>query len=189
MNAKTKSNTNETCETIKLGIDAHAKWYYVGRQVDGATPQPVQKMTFEGLLHFEVLRREVGDWSRFTNYPEQGSGSAARLRRCRCRLRGMAVATGVQLHRALPERAQQWRQTTRRQRQQEGQPTSQSHARGDGLADDALAARLPRAEEMDGRAGRSRADSRLRRGRPKMFTWERRTLVRRTQLITLHPSL
>jgi hypothetical protein len=39
MNAKTKSNPNETCESIKLGIDAHAKWYYVGRQVDGSTPQ------------------------------------------------------------------------------------------------------------------------------------------------------
>ena len=32
MNAKTKFNPNETCESIKLGIDAHAKWYYVGRQ-------------------------------------------------------------------------------------------------------------------------------------------------------------
>jgi hypothetical protein len=52
MNAKTESNPTESCETIKLGIDAHAKWYYVGRQVDGATPQPVQRMTLEGLLHF-----------------------------------------------------------------------------------------------------------------------------------------
>jgi hypothetical protein len=57
MNTK-KSNTNETCESIKLGIDAHAKWYYVGRQVDGATPQPVQKMTFEGLLRF-VAKQEI----------------------------------------------------------------------------------------------------------------------------------
>ena len=39
-------------ESIKLGIDAHSKWYYVGRQVDGATPQPVQKMTLPGLLRF-----------------------------------------------------------------------------------------------------------------------------------------
>ncbi len=63
MNAKTESNPTETCETIKLGIDAHAKWYYVGRQVDGATPQPVQKMSLEGLLRFvakqQRLAREV----------------------------------------------------------------------------------------------------------------------------------
>lgn len=45
MNTKTKSNPTETCDSIKLGIDAHAKWYYLGRQADGATPQPVQKMT------------------------------------------------------------------------------------------------------------------------------------------------
>jgi hypothetical protein len=56
MNAKTKSNPNETCETIKLGIEAHAKWYYVGRQIDGATPQPVQKMTSEWLLRFVAAK-------------------------------------------------------------------------------------------------------------------------------------
>ena len=50
MNTNTKSNSNETFETIKFGIDAHAKWYYVARQVDGATPQPVQKMSLAGLL-------------------------------------------------------------------------------------------------------------------------------------------
>ena len=32
-------------EAIKLGIDAHAKYCWVSRQVNGATPQPVQKMT------------------------------------------------------------------------------------------------------------------------------------------------
>ena len=105
MNAKTESNPTETRKTIKLGIDAHAKWLHVGRQVDGATPQPVQEMTFEGLLRFvakqqrlargvytcyeaerqtkipkgvgplcfEVLRREVGDWSRFNNHREVSS--------------------------------------------------------------------------------------------------------------------
>jgi hypothetical protein len=36
MNAKTESNPTETCETIKLGIDAHAKCFHVGRQLDGA---------------------------------------------------------------------------------------------------------------------------------------------------------
>jgi transposase len=60
-------NTTETITksyaTIKLGIDAHAKWYYVARQLDGATPQPVQKMEIDGLLHFvakqQVPTREV----------------------------------------------------------------------------------------------------------------------------------
>lgn len=59
MNAKTESNPNETCETIKLGIDAHAKWFYVGRQVDGATPQPVQKMSLEGLLRFVAKQKRL----------------------------------------------------------------------------------------------------------------------------------
>ena len=58
----TETNT-KSYATIKLGIDAHAKWYYVARQLDGATPQPVQKMEFEGLLHFvakqQGLAREV----------------------------------------------------------------------------------------------------------------------------------
>ena len=59
MNTKTQSNPTETCESIKLGIDAHAKWYYVGRQIDGATPQPVQKMTFEGLLRFVAKQKRL----------------------------------------------------------------------------------------------------------------------------------
>jgi transposase len=63
MNTKTESNPTETCQSIKFGIDAHAKWFCVGRQLDGATPQPVQKMTFDGLLRFvakqQGLAREV----------------------------------------------------------------------------------------------------------------------------------
>ena len=35
------------------------EWYYVGRQVDGATPQPVQKMTFEGLLRFVAKQKRL----------------------------------------------------------------------------------------------------------------------------------
>ena len=45
-----KTKTTKSYDTIKLGIDAHAKFYYVARQLDGATPQPVQKMSFEALL-------------------------------------------------------------------------------------------------------------------------------------------
>ena len=58
-----KTTTTKSYDTIKLGIDAHAKWYYVARQLDGATPQPVQKMDLDGLLHFvakqQRLAREV----------------------------------------------------------------------------------------------------------------------------------
>ena len=36
-----KTRTTKSYDTIKLGVDAHAKWYYVARQLDGATPQPV----------------------------------------------------------------------------------------------------------------------------------------------------
>jgi hypothetical protein len=35
-----KITTTESYDTIKLGIEAHGKWYYVARQLDGATPQP-----------------------------------------------------------------------------------------------------------------------------------------------------
>ena len=62
MKTTTETNT-KSYATIKLGIDAHSKWYYVARQLDGATPQPVQKMEIDGLLHFvakqQGLTREV----------------------------------------------------------------------------------------------------------------------------------
>ncbi len=50
MNTERESHPTETYATVKLGIDVHARWYYVARQLDGATPQPVQKMTFQELL-------------------------------------------------------------------------------------------------------------------------------------------
>jgi len=62
MNTHTQINPTELPATIKLGIDAHAKWFYVGRQLDGATRQPVQKMTFDGLrfvVKQQGLAREV----------------------------------------------------------------------------------------------------------------------------------
>jgi hypothetical protein len=49
-----------------------------------------------GALGFEVLRREIGDWSRFNNRPP-----------------------GFQLHRAMSARIHQRGQTTWGQRQQE----------------------------------------------------------------------
>jgi len=51
----------ENYATIKLGIDAHAKWYYVARQLDGATPQPVQKMEIDGLLHFVAKQQGLAE--------------------------------------------------------------------------------------------------------------------------------
>ena len=49
----------ETYESIKLGIDAHAKRYYVARKLEGATPQPVQKMDFDGLVHFVAGQKRM----------------------------------------------------------------------------------------------------------------------------------
>jgi hypothetical protein len=41
------------------GIDAHAKWYDVARQLDGAMPQPVQKMELVGLRHFVAKQQKL----------------------------------------------------------------------------------------------------------------------------------
>ena len=71
MNTKSKSNPTESYETIKLGIDAHAKWYYVARQLDGATPQPVQKMTFEGAV---ALRGQTAGPRRRSPHLLRGRG-------------------------------------------------------------------------------------------------------------------
>ena len=54
-----KNSNTESYESIKLGIDVHAKWYYVARQLDGATPQPVQKMDLEGLLRFVARQKQM----------------------------------------------------------------------------------------------------------------------------------
>jgi hypothetical protein len=59
MTNKLQPDSTEQFETIKLGIDAHAKWYYVARQVDGATPQPVQKMGLPGLLRFVAKQKRM----------------------------------------------------------------------------------------------------------------------------------
>ena len=64
MTTQTTPNSSEQYETIKLGIDAHAQWYHVSRQVDGATPQPVQKMTFEELLLFVGRQQKPRERSR-----------------------------------------------------------------------------------------------------------------------------
>jgi hypothetical protein len=54
MNTSTPCQSGPSYESIKLGIDAHAKYYWVSPQVDGTTSQPVQKMTSDELLLFVV---------------------------------------------------------------------------------------------------------------------------------------
>lgn len=62
MKTKTHTNTHNVSETetvrkysqIKLGVDVHADSYRVVRQIDGATPQPAQKMTPDQFLVFAV---------------------------------------------------------------------------------------------------------------------------------------
>ena len=61
MTTSTSSQSTASYEAIKLGIDAHAKYYWVPRQVDGATPQPVQKMTYDELLLFVVKQQKLKD--------------------------------------------------------------------------------------------------------------------------------
>lgn len=69
--AKTNANTHSATETqstgqftqIKLGIDVHADFYVVVRQIDSATPQPAQRMSPAKFLEFAArqlaLAREV----------------------------------------------------------------------------------------------------------------------------------
>ena len=54
-----KTRTTRSSDTIKHGIDAHAKWYYVAGQFDGAMPQPLQKMTFEALSRSVAKQQEL----------------------------------------------------------------------------------------------------------------------------------
>ena len=53
------SHSSASYDSIKLGIDAYAKYYWVSSQVDGATPQPVQKMTYEELMLFVVKQQRL----------------------------------------------------------------------------------------------------------------------------------
>ena len=53
------SPSTASYDSIKLGIDAHAQYYWVSLQVDGATPQPVQKMTYDELMLFVVKQQKL----------------------------------------------------------------------------------------------------------------------------------
>jgi hypothetical protein len=52
------SKATASYDSIKLGIDAHAQSYSVSRQVDGATPQPVLKMTCDELMLLVVKQQK-----------------------------------------------------------------------------------------------------------------------------------
>lgn len=59
MSAITEPDPTELHATIKLGTDARAEWFYVARQLGGATPQPVRKMTPDGLLRFVATPQRI----------------------------------------------------------------------------------------------------------------------------------
>jgi transposase len=64
-----RTNTEkESCEEqikkasiIKLGLDVHADSVSVGRQVEGAVPQPVQKFTWEGFWRWIAKQVKMGE--------------------------------------------------------------------------------------------------------------------------------
>ena len=70
---------------IKLGIAARAKWYYVGRQVDGATSQPKAGDFIPSLL--SQIDQDI------ENCPQFGNLSSFRLEPV-----GGAVVGGGQVH-------------------------------------------------------------------------------------------
>lgn len=69
MKNATIANTHRVNETkpfvkfrqIKLGVDVHADSYRVVRQIDGATPQPAQKMTPAKFLEFAARQRTLAE--------------------------------------------------------------------------------------------------------------------------------
>ena len=86
------SKSSASCESIKLGIDAHDKYYWVSCQVDGATPQPVQNVTYEELLLF-VLKQQELTRNVATCYEgvRSGSNCAAEYSRHRAVVEGQSV--------------------------------------------------------------------------------------------------
>lgn len=57
---KVKSPTPpELRPAIKLSLDALTKWYSVDRQLNGATPLPIQLMNIDGLPRFVAKQRRL----------------------------------------------------------------------------------------------------------------------------------
>jgi transposase len=69
MKNKTYTNTHTDIETssaakfsqIKLGLDIHADHFLVVRQIEGATPQPAQKMTQAKFLEFAAKQLKLAE--------------------------------------------------------------------------------------------------------------------------------
>lgn len=57
--SETSSLTTDNTTAEPNPTELHAKWFYVARQLDGATPQPVQKMTHDGLLRFVAKQQRL----------------------------------------------------------------------------------------------------------------------------------
>jgi hypothetical protein len=60
-----KTESSKSYETIKLGIDAHSKWYHVARQLDGATLQSVQKMVIVACHEYLAQTHVLAQPTRF----------------------------------------------------------------------------------------------------------------------------
>jgi hypothetical protein len=82
------SQSTASYDSIKLGIDAHAQYYWVSRQVDAANPQPMQKMTYEEVMLFLVKQQkltrnvvtcyEAGAFGFYSETKAQGTDTPAR---------------------------------------------------------------------------------------------------------------
>ncbi len=70
MKNKTEKVETQNGITVKLGIDVHARSYVVSRQIDGATPQPAQRFTLEGLLSW--VAKQAGSGAKVYSCYEAG---------------------------------------------------------------------------------------------------------------------
>jgi len=56
-----KTQTEKKARQIKLGLDVHAQWIVVVRQVDGATPQPAQQYGWGDFLRFATKQLTLAE--------------------------------------------------------------------------------------------------------------------------------
>jgi hypothetical protein len=69
MTTKTKSNPTESVESIKLGIDAHAKWYYVGRQAGASFPHTAFTTASPRPTQPHSIHRRIATAAEYRVYP------------------------------------------------------------------------------------------------------------------------
>lgn len=53
------NNTASKADTIKLGVDMHATFYYVTRQVDNGSPQPPQRFSPEAFVAWAARQKQI----------------------------------------------------------------------------------------------------------------------------------